>query len=88
MAADCGEQSETQSPNTSLKNSEAHLFHLRFICPIHPYSAATIQTASHDETIMIQALGYTLLILNALYLGTFSALKQRTCESFFTQIYL
>ena len=63
----------------SLKTSEAHWFHLRFICPIHPYSAATIQTASHDETIMIQVLGYPSLILNSLYLGTFSALKQSMC---------
>ena len=64
----------------SLQTSEAHWFHLRFICQIHPYSAATIHAASHDETIMIQALGYTSIILNALYLGTFSALKQSMCE--------
>ena len=61
----------------SLKTSEAHWFHLRFICPIHPYSAATIQTASHDEAIMIQALGYTLLILNALYLRHFLCFKTK-----------
>ena len=42
--------------------------------------AATIQAASHDETIVIQALGYTLLIHNALYLGTFSALKTKHGE--------
>ena len=55
---------------TSLKTSEAHWFHLRLTCPIHPYITATIQAASHDETIVIQALGYTLPIHNALYLGT------------------
>ena len=42
---------------TSLKIPEDHWFHFRFICPIHPYSAATIQAASYDETIVIQALG-------------------------------
>ena len=42
---------------TLLKTPEDHWFHFRFICPIHPYSAATIQAASYDETIVIQALG-------------------------------
>ena len=43
--------------DTSLKTPEVQGFHFRFICPIHPYSAATIQAASYDETIVIQALG-------------------------------
>ena len=51
---------------TLLKTSEAHWFHLWYICPIHRNRAATIQTASHDETIVIQALGYTWPIHNAL----------------------
>ena len=46
-----------QDSFTSLKTPEDQWFHLRFICPIHPYSAATIQAASYDETIVIQALG-------------------------------
>ena len=41
---------------TLLKTPEDQWFHYRFICPIHPYSAATIQAASYDETIVIQAL--------------------------------
>ena len=43
--------------NTSLKTPEDQRIYFRFICPIHPYSAATIQAASYDETIVIQALG-------------------------------
>ena len=47
----------TQYSDTSLKTPEDQWFHFRLFCPIHPYSAATIQAASHDETIVIQALG-------------------------------
>ena len=43
----------------------------------HPCSAATIQAASYDETLVIQALGSTLTIHNALYLGTWFALKTK-----------
>ena len=45
------------SQYTSQKAPEDQWFHLRFICPVHPYSAATIQAASYDETIVTQALG-------------------------------
>ena len=47
----------TECHPTSLKTSEAQWFHFRFICHIQPYSAATFQAASYDETIVIQALG-------------------------------
>ena len=68
------------------KTSEAQCCHLRFICPIHPYSAATIKAVSYDETIVIQASGYTVSIHKVLYLCTCSALKTKHVWNSITQV--
>ena len=64
--------------HASLKTSEAHCFHLRFICPFYPsLPLFKLPAIMKPFTIVIQALGYTLLIHNKLYLGTFSALNTK-----------
>ena len=55
--------------HASLKTSEAHCFHLRFICPFYPsLPLFKMPVMMKPFTIVIQALGHTLLIHNTLYL--------------------